>query len=252
MISSFWREHVKTIDPMRFRASPHFLDSRGYPHGPMADYAIGLLEDHKNPLSRMTVEDGLFGAEVVQTHSDKRPGQVYPVSRDLLDSIVELDVLTRILGVDVSRAFVVDIGAGYGRFAHRLLECFPRAIVHCVDPVVESIAICRRYLDARGVARAAVGHFPPVADLAVNIHSWSECTREGVRHWLEQLARIRCPRIFIVPHNDTLGVWDDEKGGGCGSSYRPDLEEFGYREAARWDGPTCWPRAFFLFERRAT
>jgi hypothetical protein len=94
-----------------------------------------------------------------------------------------------------------------------------------------------------------VGHFPMRCDLAVNIHSWSECTFPEIRGWLAKLARIGCPRIFIVPHNASLGVWDDEKGGGCGPSYRPALEEFGYREADRWDGPECWPRTFYLFER---
>ena len=92
-------------------------------------------------------------------------------------------------------------------------------------------------------------HVPIACDPAVNIHAWSECTRESVREWLGLLRATGCPRIFIVPHNASLGVWDDEQGGGCGPSYRPDLEEFGFTEAARWEGPACWPRTFFLFER---
>ena len=100
-LSPFWERHRKTIDPDNFRASPQFLDTTGYPHGPMAHYAFGLL-DNDERLGRLSVEDEAWGGVEVQVTSTSRPGMVYPVSRDLLDSIVELDVLTRIFGVSSS------------------------------------------------------------------------------------------------------------------------------------------------------
>jgi 2-polyprenyl-3-methyl-5-hydroxy-6-metoxy-1,4-benzoquinol methylase len=65
-------------------------------------------------------EDDDFGAEVFDFH-----GKV--VSRDLLDSIIEINFLDRHLGFSSRRAVnVLDIGAGYGRLAHRMATAFPK------------------------------------------------------------------------------------------------------------------------------
>ena len=58
-------------------------------------------------------EDGLFGA---YTHAID--GRL--ISRDLLDSVREIDFLNRHAGLGTSSLSVLDIGAGYGRLAYRL------------------------------------------------------------------------------------------------------------------------------------
>jgi hypothetical protein len=121
-----------------------------------------------------------------------------------------------------------------------------RPQVFSVDPVAISREVCRRYLEFRRVPNPTESTVP---DLAVNIHSWSECTMQEVTGWLDLLERHSVRRIFIVPHNPTLGVWSEELGGGCGPSYRGELEARGYVEAASWTGPPCQPRTYFLFQR---
>jgi putative sugar O-methyltransferase len=245
---SLWpSRHAATIDPDRFRAHDQYLEqSASYPYHELTKWARIHRPDW---LDAMT-EDGAFGC----TRATSAEGKT--VSRDLLDSICELDFLDRNVP-NLGESRVLDIGAGYGRLAHRLLTVHPDAFVYCTDPIPVSRLVCEKYVAHRGLRRAMVVRPEEVPqllaiDLAVNVHSWSECSLDEVRWWLDAIGVQMIPMLFIVPHTPTLGTWSDERGGGNGPSYMPELEARGWRIAAEWGGPPCCPRAYYLFERGVT
>jgi FkbM family methyltransferase len=177
-------------------------------------------------------EDGMFGC---WTHEYAGKPKV---SRDLLDSIGELGYLERQLGlVRAKNVRVLDIGAGYGRLAHRMAKAVPGlADYACVDAIPESSFLCEFYTRMRGVT-------PPVRvvlldevqdqlepgsfDLAMNIHSFSECPEAAVQWWLEQLVRLNVPRLFMVP-NEAEGFLSTEPDGSK-RDLMPLIERAGYR-----------------------
>jgi putative sugar O-methyltransferase len=125
-------------------------------------------------------EDGLFGAYTFDFNGEKL------VSRDLLDSILEINFLDRHLGLARREGFnLLDVGAGYGRLAHRLATAFPGTMrIYCTDAVSESTFLCEYYLRFRGLAdRTEVVPLDEIEarlrtvriDVATNIHSFSEC-----------------------------------------------------------------------------
>lgn len=184
---------------------------------------LGLLERLE--------EDGLFGCWTFQY--GRRP----PISRDLLESINEINFLHRQLGIaNRKNLSVLDIGAGYGRLAHRMCQALPNLVRYdCVDAVPESTFLCEYYLDFRGVnerAQAVPLHLlqrlaPPGAyDLAVNIHSFSECTLAAVRWWLQRLVKLKVPYLLVVPNapEELLTVEPD----GRRLDFAPDVEAVGY------------------------
>jgi hypothetical protein len=132
---------------------------------------------------------------------------------------------------------VLDIGAGYGRLAHRMSEAVPALADYCcVDAVPESTFVSDYYLSHRGVAPPArvvaldeveSALVPGSFDLAVNIHSWPECTYAAIAWWVKQLERLDVPRIFLVPNEPTelLSLELD----GSRRDFLPLLEAAGYR-----------------------
>jgi SAM-dependent methyltransferase len=204
-------------------------------------------------------EDGAFGCWTFQY-----PG--FPlVSRDLLDSVNEILFLQRHLGVlDRSGLRVLDIGAGYGRTAHRMVQAGDVADYCCVDAIPESTFISEYYLQHRAAvppARVVPLHeldaeiAPGSFDLAVNIHSFSECTYAAVSWWLEWLERLRVPNLLIVPNDrDELLAFEPD---GSRRDFRPALEASGYELAASepvLDDPAVQellrvPDYFLLFRR---
>jgi hypothetical protein len=133
------------------------------------------------------------------------------VSRDLLESVNELEFLERQVALSaIDGLRVLDIGAGYGRLAHRGVTAYPNcADWCCVDAVPESTFVAEYYLRNRGVApparvvplheldgALAVGGF----DLALNIHSFPEMPLAAVTWWVQLLARLEVPRVLIVPN----------------------------------------------------
>lgn len=139
------------------------------------------------------------------------------VSRDKLDSILEIHFLERYLKLSsLSGAVILDIGAGYGRLAHRTCEALPQ-IAHylCVDAVPQSTFISDFYLKFRGSKAAVVAldeveatlrEKPP--NLAINVHSFSECRMEAIDWWLALLERYRVRHLMIVPNDP----WEDGRG----------------------------------------
>ena len=137
----------------------------------------------------------------------------YPkLSRDLLDSVNELLFLDRHVGIlDRPQLRVLDIGAGYGRTAYRMAQAAQHLDDYCcVDAIPESTFLSEYYLRHRGCVPPArvvplheidrvgkAGDF----DLAVNIHSFSECTYEAVSWWFDWLEGLRIPNLLIVPND---------------------------------------------------
>jgi hypothetical protein len=158
--------------------------------------ALGLLDRLQ--------EDELFGVHAFMVGGKK-------VSRDLLDSIVEINFLERHLALASRPGLnVLDIGAGYGRLAHRMVSAFPGIGAYfCADAVPVSTFLCDYYLRFRGVApRAQAVPLERVEaalagrriDLAINIHSFSECTPAAIEWWLELLGRHSVRHLFVVPN----------------------------------------------------
>lgn len=154
---------------------------------------------------QLAEEDGAFGC-----WSFDYPG--WPrVSRDLLDSINELlylDARMGLAGIEALR--IVDIGAGYGRLAHRAHALLPGLVEYvCVDGVPESTFLAEYYLRHRGCEQARVldiGQLPDYApaaapQLAVNIHSFSEMRLESIRGWLAWLVALGTQHLLVVPND---------------------------------------------------
>ena len=238
-----WQDfHARTIDLDKFRGNYQYLEQADwYDYEGMLRYARVAWPDAKFE------EDGAFGCVTKEVS-----GTV--VSRDLLDSIVELERLRAWLGADFFKnARVLDIGAGYGRLAHRLLHHFPGCGVVCTDPIPVSRVVCAKYLKFRGADHAYVVEPEKLDtyrfDLAVNIHSWSECTLDEVEWWLALLDRVECKQLFMVPHTPNLGTWSLEKGGGNGPSFEALLHDHFWRKMKTWTGPACQERTYMLWGR---
>jgi hypothetical protein len=172
-----------------------------------ANYAISARHiesiDQRDILNRLN-EDGAFGAHVFDLDGRK-------VSRDLLDSVAELSFLDRHLGIFERRDFrVLDIGAGYGRMAHRMVSVLPNVTRYlCTDAIPVSTFISEYYLKYRGIdARATAVQVTDIKsvledspiDLAINIHSFSECRIQAVTWWLRVLRDRNIRHLFVVPN----------------------------------------------------
>lgn len=196
--------------------------------------AAGLLDT--------LTEDGAFGCATFDFDG------IAPFSRDLLDSVAEINFLQRHLGVlDRADARVLDIGAGYGRMAHRLLAANPAMTGYtCVDAVPESTFLCEFYLEYRDLAdRADVIPLDEVDqrldgtfDVALNIHSFSECTYDAVEWWLQRVRKLGVRHMMIVPNPDARFESDADRfvtsePDESKRNYLPLLTELGYEQVAR-------------------
>jgi SAM-dependent methyltransferase len=207
-------------------------------------------------------EDGAFGC---WTYSYPGYGRF---SRDLLQSVNEISFLERELKLSAwQRLRVVDVGAGYGRLAHRMAGAYPTLADYCcLDAVPESTFLSEYYLRYRGCTppgrvvsldRIEADLRPGDFDLAVNVHSFSECTHAAIAWWMDLLRRLEVSRLLIVP-NESTGLLSLERDGRR-RDFRPLLEEAGY-ERIRCEPVLTDPavRALFgvedyfhLFELRA-
>lgn len=174
-----------------------------------------MERDSGSLLSRLK-DDGAFGCWTFEY-----PG--YPTcSRDLLDCVNELSFLHRAIGIfEWERLRILEIGAGYGRLAHRAAEALPNLDSYvCVDAIPESTFLCSYYTQYRGVSPpVTVVELPDVPvlsqgdfDLAINIHSFSECTLAAIDWWMTQLERLDVRYIFIIP-NEESGFLSTESDG---------------------------------------
>lgn len=206
-------------------------------------------------------EDGAFGCWTFNFGSETK------ISRDLVESVNEINFLQRMLSIsEIEGLKILDIGAGYGRLAYRMCSALPNvASYHCVDAVPESTFLCDYYLKFRRVDdRAAsiplheLGRLAPAGSyqLAVNIHSFSECTHESVCWWLEQIRKLHIPYLLIVPNDPETFLTTEADGAKV--DFFKDVEASGYslmRKEPIFDDDEMNSLIgvrdqFFLFQRR--
>lgn len=207
---SVWdSSYVSGVDLRTFREdNPWVWQGRGKNSNPLA-YGLTyfyLKSACRNHLLDRLTEDRAFGVYTVQLD-----GRL--ISRDLLDSAAEIDFLDRHLNLANGRQLkFIDIGAGYGRLAYRMSQALPELdSVFCTDAIAASTFVCEQYIKYRNVQKA---HVIPLdeaegllgstsIDLAVNIHSFSECRPEAIRWWVSLLARSRVPYFMLVPNRSS-------------------------------------------------
>jgi hypothetical protein len=189
--------------------------------------ALGLLDKLD--------EDGSFGAVTFIMDHGKT------VSRDLLDSIWEINFLDRHLKLSKMPSLrVLDIGAGYGRLAYYLAKSLSNLkIVLCADAVPESTFLCGYYVRYRGVSdkakaipldniEAALDGNP--IDIVTNIHSFQECTFESISWWLDVISRRGIKYFMLAHYKDELLSNEPD---GTKRDFRPLLEMQGFELVAQ-------------------
>jgi SAM-dependent methyltransferase len=160
------------------------------------------------------------------------------VSRDLLESANEIAFIDRTLGLPERERFsVLDIGAGYGRLAHRMVAAHGSRIADycCVDAIPESTFVSEYYLSHRGVAPPArvvsLGAIerelqPGAFDLAVNVHSFPEMPYGAIEWWVGLVARLGIPNFLVIPNEPTELLSLEPNGER--HDFAPLLERHGY------------------------
>lgn len=201
--------HVSDYDILFFRGDNAYVwQLRGVNMNVMA-YALTTYYVNSIDVSGLIeslAEDESFGNFTFEIDNKR-------VSRDLLDSIIEIQFLERHL--DISRAgnlTMLDIGAGYGRLAHRVVSALPNVAEYiCTDTHPISSFVSDYYLRYRGLeGRAKVVPLDEIedalqsrtVDIAVNIHSFSECRTAAIAWWLALLEKQHVRYLMIVPNSD--------------------------------------------------
>lgn len=245
------------IDLRHFRADNAYVWQRRTNATPV-HYALTTLYHQRYAPSLMEAldEDALFGAYTFQV--DGRA-----VSRDLLDSVAELSFLEEELDLSgMGSPVLLDIGAGYGRLAHRATAALDLTYL-CSDGVPLSTFVCEYYLRFRKAAAEVVALDEVEAvvtgrriDVAVNVHSFSECPIAAIRWWLDLVAASGARYLMIVPNTDRL-VSTERSGERI--EYLPLLHERGFElavERPKYAHSTTvqelgiYPARYFLFARR--
>lgn len=194
-------------------------------------YLRYLLDQGARDLLERLGEDGAFGCWRYDF-----PG-LPACSRDLLDSVNELLFLDKHLSVFSRPGLrILDIGAGYGRLAYRASQAIDDLADYCcVDAIAESTFLSEYYTGYRGITPPArVVPLPEVTslgegdfDLAVNVHSFSECRLEAIEWWMGQVGRLQVPYLFVVP-NEPDGFLTTEPDDSR-RDYLAAIEAAGYR-----------------------
>jgi SAM-dependent methyltransferase len=191
--------------------------------------------DSRGLVSRLS-EDGRFGCWTFDYPGYGR------FSRDLLESVNEILFLERELRLSERDRFrILDIGAGYGRLAHRMVEAYGEQVADycCIDAIAESSFLSEYYLRHRGCsppARVATldehaSLVPGSFDVAINIHSFPECTYRAVEWWMSEIERLEVPFLLIIPNEPTELLTLEADG--ARRDFMPLVEAAGYRLVKR-------------------
>jgi hypothetical protein len=234
-----WRPgHVTAEDLLYFRGDNGYVwqfQDNNTPEKYLLTYLYLKSIDTLGLLDILT-EDGDYGVFTFPTGDTDKDGNDRVVSRDLLDSACELLFLERTLQISQRSEFkMLDIGAGYGRLAYRAVTAFDNIdTFFCIDAIPESTFISSYYLTRKGSKRTRVVAFDRqhdlvagTIDLAVNIHSFSECAFQAVDYWISRCAALDIEYLFIVPDmsaegGEALRLVD-------GTAFNPLLAQHGYR-----------------------
>lgn len=238
---SWWNEEyiAENLDLQHFRGDNAYVwQTRQMGESAVQRYYLYLREvesrDSLGLMSRLK-EDGAFGCWVYKYH--RNPA----VSRDLLDSINEINFLERNTNISSKASLsILDIGAGYGRMAHRCCEALPNLTDYfCVDAVPESTFLAETYVDYRNcgekVCVIALDELDKLnaktIDIAINTHSFSEMSLAAIEGWLDLIERLNVSRLFVIP-NDPEAFLTMEVDG-TRKNYLPSIEKRGYYQMAK-------------------
>lgn len=266
--SSVWTEKFVKFDlPLQlFRGDCALIWQKRDLNPPIA-YALTyyyLLSRGLRELLHTLTEDNLFGVYTTIC------GETL-VTRDRLDSTCEISfILDNLKWPPTKIINVLDIGSGYGRFAYRATQAFPNVTVFCTDTVPEVIFLCEFYLRFRGAAeRTEISLLTDVRDMlkhrkmdiAVNVHSFSECCLDAIAWWLALISDNDVRYLFLVPncHSYSRSEIFSLEPSGTRRNFWPIITALGYDLIAR--GPKyadpivqmfgVSPTEYFLFENRA-
>lgn len=193
-------------------------------------YAQDVAAHDRLGLLEKLSEDGAFGCWTFEYQS------LPTISRDLLDSIHEINFLDQHLGVSEGKvANILDIGAGYGRLAHRCYQAWPHLRRYtCTDGVAESTHICQYYVKHRELEDKVnvlpldkVPQFSEPVDLTINVHSFSEMRLEAIQGWLKQITRLNSRYLFVIPNDPTSFLSIETNH--VRKDFLPEVEAAGYQ-----------------------
>ncbi|MDO8948591.1 MAG: putative sugar O-methyltransferase [Desulfocapsaceae bacterium] len=254
-------EYVQSYDLQSFRGDNCYVWQTKDPNCDEINYcltayyvkaidSLGLLQKNN--------EDGLFGVYTYTVNS-----QI--VSRDLLDSVIELNFLEKHLKLSqINDLKIIDIGAGYGRLAYRAANSFSNLKTYlCTDAVPESTFLSEYHSKFRHIEdRVSVIPLDNIAerlqeqqiDLAVNIHSFSECSLEAIDWWLALLSVNQVKHLFIVPN--AAGHGGEKLALNNGVDFSAVIEKYGYKlqcKSPKYEDPLVQkfgvsPTFFYLYQ----
>ena len=251
--------HVKPDDIKYFRGDNAYVwQLRGanmnVPGYAMATYYVKTI-DTSGFLEKLR-EDDYFG--IITYFIDNKI-----VSRDLLDSIMEIYFLEKHLQISsFNELTILDIGAGYGRLAYRMLNVFPSIRYYlCTDAIAASTFVCEYYLAYRRIEnKAKVIPLDEIentlktqkVDIAINIHSFSECRVTAIEWWLSLLEKNRVKYLMIVPNSQDRLLTSDHQ------DFQLIIEKHGFKliaEEPKYLDPVVQkyamsPAYHYLFERK--
>ena len=152
------------------------------------------------------------------------------VTRMWVDANVEINFLRRTLGC-LDHLDELDIGAGYGRLAAMLAPLV--RWYSCVDAVPVSVIVCRYYtsihakcpIDVYDIERFNMAKICMHPNLAINIHSWNECSLSQISRWLDVLGNLGTRWLFTVSHGQNVDQTSYLTCEEHEPSFRPLLEE---------------------------
>lgn len=201
-----WQSKVKASLPM-FCANPIYVEQLSPSKQEFAQIAQQVFANPIEPDAAL--RDVEFGGVTHRTPSG-------PATRMWLDANVEIRFIQQHCPVESPR--VLEIGAGYGRLAALYQPLCARYVT--VDAVPISTQLCRFYcqryapeVEVWNLAEFAVNAQPGLFDLAVNIHSWNECSVEQIGRWLDVLVGLEVPWLFAVSHGKGAGAWKTQEHG---------------------------------------
>ncbi len=229
---------VRSDDICYFRGDNAYVWQLRGPNMNIMAYALTtyyVKSIDKLRLLELLEEDDFFGNYIFRIENRL-------VSRDLLDSIIEIYFLEKHLSLSHTKDMtILDIGAGYGRLAHRMVSALPNIQNYlCTDAVAVSSFISEYYLRFRNLEdKAKVIPLDEIenvlkngnVNIAINIHSFSECKISAIDWWLSLLEKHRVKYLMIVPnsghHGGELLLTND------GKDFGEVIEKHGYKLMAK-------------------
>lgn len=257
--AAVWSDDVVTsTDISAFRGDTQYVWQRAYLNFNEIACALSyyaLKAGRAADLLERLHEDGAFGALTLDL--DDRL-----VSRDLIDSVSEIDFLRRHVELGQKHCSILDIGAGYGRLAHRITEAMGSAAdVFVTDAFPASTFLSEYYLAYRESPARVIpldeielGLASLSVDVAISIHSFSECTVDAINWWVSLISKSNVRYLMVIPNGT------GESGQLCltqkGEKMIPIFESHGYRlkcSEPRYSDPFLQrfgmdPCTLFLFE----